>query len=152
MRDPLAVGISAEWLRSLRERGRLEPGSDAEITIRRAYETFVPLNAEALKLCSDWQLMPGGAPNDHRDATYDRALIDRLRTLDERAGPVVRRFAAADARFDGYRPALRDARARVEAGDHEFFTSPRCASYHTIWMQLHEELLVALELERKEVT
>ena len=106
------------------------------------------LNAEALKVCSDWHVRPGGVPNDHTDVGYDWAVIDRLRALDARAGPVVRRFADADARFAGYRSALREARTRVEAGDREFLASPRCASYHTVWMQLHEELLVALGLER----
>ncbi len=148
VRDPLPVGITAEWLRGLRERGRLEPGSEAEAATRRGYESFLPLNAEALKVCSDWQVRPGGVPNDHTDAGYDWAVIDRLRALDARAGPVVRRFADADARFAGYRSALREARTRVEAGDREFLASPRCASYHTVWMQLHEELLVALGLER----
>jgi hypothetical protein len=51
-------------------------------------------------------------------------------------------------RFEGYRPRLRDARERVNEGEHEWLTSPRIDSYHTVWMQLHEDLLLALGLDR----
>src|SRR5665213_83484 len=45
---------------------RLAPGAEAEQSARRAYERFLPLNLEMLRLCSDWQVRPGGVPNDHR--------------------------------------------------------------------------------------
>jgi len=38
--------------------------------------------------------------------------------------------------------------ARVDAGDTEWLTSPRLDSYHTVWMQLHEDLLLALGRDR----
>ncbi len=122
-------------LRELRERQALPPGSREEAEAARAYEVFRPLNREVLQLCSDWQVRPGGAPNDHADAAYDWSVIHRLR--------VVPRFAP-------YREQLRDARRRVVGDEHEWFTSPRVASYHTVWMELHEELLTALGLERRD--
>ncbi len=115
---------------------------------RAAYEQFLPRNVEVIRVCNDWQVRAGGAPNDHRDAAYDWGLIDRLATIDDRIGPVIRRLGKAVAHFDGYRPRLRSARTRVEDGDREWFTSPRIDSYHTVWMELHEHLLVALGLER----
>jgi hypothetical protein len=51
-------------------------------------------------------------------------------------------------RFAPYRERLRDARRRVANGESEWLTSPRVDSYHTVWMELHEELLAALGLER----
>lgn len=112
------------------------------------YEAFRPLNREVLQLCTDWQLRPGGAPNDHRDAAYDWSVIDRLEALDERAGPLLRRLAGVEARFAPYRDRLRAARRRLSEGEHEWLTSPRVDSYHTVWMELHEELLSALGLTR----
>ena len=51
-------------------------------------------------------------------------------------------------RFEGYRARLRAARQKVDDGAHEWLTSPRIDSYHTVWMQLHEDLLLALGKER----
>ncbi len=127
---------------------RLPAGSADEARARLVYVAFLPLNAELLQICTHWQVRPGGAPNDHTDPAYDWALVERLRSLDERVGPSVRRLAAMVTRFEGYRDRLRAALARVEDGGQEWLTSPGCDSYHTVWMQLHEDLLLALGLER----
>lgn len=130
------------------DRFRLPAGSDAEVAVTRAYEQFLPRNAELLALCTDWQVRPGGAPNDHRDAHYDWSVIDRLVALDERMGPVVRRLGRTVDHFAPYRERLRGARRRVESGEPDWFASPRIDSYHTVWMQLHEDLLLSLGLDR----
>ena len=117
-------------------------------TTRSAYEQFLPRNVELIRVCNDWQVRPGGVPNDHHDAGYDWGLIDRLTTIDDRIGPVIRRLGTSVAHFNGYRARLRTARTKVEDGDRDWFTSPRIDSYHTVWMELHEHLLVALGLER----
>jgi hypothetical protein len=36
----------------------------------------------------------------------------------------------------------------VHGGDHDWFTMPVIDSYHTIWFELHENLLATLNLER----
>ena len=127
---------------------RLDPGSEIEQVASRAYEQFLDLNRELIRICHDWQVRPGGVHNDHTDPRYDWGVIDRLRTLDERTRPVVRRVARSVERFAPYPPRLRSALVRVEEGEHAWLTSPRIDSYHTVWMQLHEDLLLALGLER----
>jgi hypothetical protein len=127
---------------------RVEVGSDTEARIDRAYQRFLPLNHELLRLCSEWQVRPGGVPNDHLDVRYDWAVVDRVRALDERVGPVIRSIEQELNRFAAYQPRLRSALARVDDGDHEWLTSPRLDSYHTVWMQLHEDLLLALGADR----
>jgi hypothetical protein len=52
------------------------------------------------------------------------------------------------ARFATYRPRLRAARVRVAEGETDWLTSPRIDSYHTVWMELHEDLLIALGRDR----
>ena len=128
---------------------RCEPGTEAEERLQRVFERFLGLNAELLQLCNDWQVKRGGAANDHRDAAYDWSVIQRLGALDERAGAVARHAGQAVARLARYRSCLRTARTRVEEGEHDWFTSPRLDSYHTVWMQWHEDLLLALGLERE---
>jgi hypothetical protein len=127
---------------------RLEPGSDAEAALRRSYEAFLALNRELIRVCNDWQVRPGGVPNDHNDPPYDWSVVDRLQALDERATPVIARVGRVHARFTTYRPRLRAALERVDEGEHEWLTSPRCDSYHTVWMQLHEDVLLALGADR----
>ena len=127
---------------------RAAPGSEAERAASSAYERFQPLNGEFLRVCHDWQVRPGGVPNDHTDVRYDWSVVDRLRTLDERTAPVVRRLARSIARFEPYPRRLRAALTRVDDGDREWFTSPRLDSFHTVWMQLHEDLLLALGRDR----
>jgi hypothetical protein len=127
---------------------RLPGGGEEERVAQRAYERFLPLNSELLRVCSDWQVQPGGSPNDHRDPRYDWSVVDRLHTLDERIGPVASRLGRTIDRFAAYRPRLRAALARVDEGETEWLTSPRLDSYHTVWMQLHEDLLLALGADR----
>lgn len=129
---------------------RLAADGEDEPVARRAYERFLPLNRELLHICSSWQVRPGDIPNDHKDPRYDWAVIDRLHGLDERIGPVVSRLGRAVARFAEYRPRLRHALGQVDDGAAEWLTSPRCDSYHTVWMQLHEDLLLAIGGDRAE--
>jgi hypothetical protein len=127
---------------------RVEAGGELEAAVDRAYQRFLVLNHELIRVCNDWQVRPGGAPNDHADPTYDWSVIDRLVTIDDRVAPILRTTSQRVTRFFGYRARLRYARERVNDGEHEWLTSPRIDSYHTVWMQLHEDLLLALGLDR----
>jgi hypothetical protein len=122
--------------------------ADVEAAVERSYTRFLDLNRELIRLCNDWQVRPGGVPNDHRDPTYDWGVIDRLVVIDDRVAPILRSTANSVTRFGAYRARLRSARERVHEGEHEWLTSPRIDSYHTVWMQLHEDLLLALGRDR----
>ncbi|MCZ7535941.1 MAG: MarR family transcriptional regulator [Acidimicrobiia bacterium] len=129
---------------------RLADDAPEYAAVHRAYEAFLPLNAELIRLCSDWQVRPGNVPNDHSDLRYDWGVVDRLRALDERAGGVVRRLARSVPRFAAYRARLHDSLRKLEDGDNDWFTSPRIDSYHTVWMHMHEDLLATLGLRRED--
>jgi hypothetical protein len=138
---PAGRNVHAAW-------ARVPAGSTVEAAVERAYQRFLPLNRALIAACHDWQVLPSGAPNEHRDARYDWGVVDRVRTINEQIGPVVRRVAAQVERFGAYRARLRAALARLDEGEHEWLTSPRVDSYHTVWMQLHEDLLLALGADR----
>jgi hypothetical protein len=125
-------------------------GREGHERVVAAYERFRPLNRLLLQVCSDWQVRPGGVPNDHRDSVYDWGVIDRLVALDEQAGPVARGLGRHITRFAPYRERMRAARRRVEDGEADWLTSPRLDSYHTVWMQWHEDLLLGLGIQRGE--
>lgn len=126
---------------------RLAPGSEEETLARHAYERFLTLNGEFLRLCTDWQLKPGNEPNDHSDAAYDFKVLERLDRLDERAGQLLEGLGKMVTRFASYRSRLTDALDKI-SDDRAWFASPRCDSYHTVWMQLHEDLLTAVGVDR----
>ena len=63
---------------------------------------------------------------------------------------MVRSLGRRVSRFAQYRDRLRGARRRVQDHEHDWLLSPRIDSYHTVWMQLHEDLLLGLGLDRAE--
>jgi hypothetical protein len=126
---------------------RLAPGSEEEAQAKGAYERFLSLNVEFLRICTDWQLKPGNEPNDHSDLAYDFKILERLDRLDDRAGHLLEGLGKIVPRFGGYRPRLTDALDKI-GDDRAWLASPRCDSYHTVWMQLHEDLLTAVGVNR----
>ena len=62
--------------------------------------------------------------------------------------PICADLAAALDRFAGYGPRLAHALEQVQAGDGDWFTKPMIASYHTVWFEMHEDLLSTLGIER----
>ncbi len=123
----------------------------AREAVRGAYERFLPLNTELLAVCTAWQLRANDGPptvNDHLDAAYDAAVVDRLTHLHSQAAPVCDGLTAALDRFACYRPRLEAAIDRVRAGDGDWFTKPMLPSYHTVWFELHEDLLSTLGIDR----
>ncbi len=119
----------------------------ARDAVRADYERFVALNPDLLEVCTDWQ-MRGDEVNDHTDAEYDQAVVDRLVDLHVRVRPVLADLRAHLARFAGYSQRLRGALERVTEGERDWFTKPTIDSYHTVWFELHEDLLATLGLER----
>lgn len=123
--------------------------SGATDAVRLAYERFLALNMGLLAVCTDWQVR-GSVPNDHSDDAYDAAVIGRLREIHTEALPIVDDLGQVLDRFAGYAPRLTAALDRLAAGEQEYFTKPIIDSYHTIWFELHEDLLTSLGLERSE--
>lgn len=120
-------------------------------TVDGAYRRFLEINADLLGVCTDWQMKVVGGEqmlNDHTDAAYDAEVIGRLGGVDDAVQPLCAVVAAELSRFAGYGPRLADARAKLEAGDCDWFTKPLVDSYHTVWFELHEDFLVTLGIER----
>lgn len=121
----------------------------ARAVIDEGYRRFLDLNDVLKQVCTDWQLRDG-AINDHSDPAYDRTVVDRLLGVHIEAEPITKELHAALARFGRYGDRLARAARRVDAGEHEWFTGVTIDSYHTVWFQLHEDLLVTLGIDRME--
>ncbi len=112
------------------------------------YEPFLELNTRFKELCTSWQLRDG-APNDHSDEAYDHVCLENLLALNQSAGPVLDAMATALPRMSRYRRRLDAAATDVAGGATKRFTGVMCESYHDIWMELHEDLIVLQGIDRQ---
>jgi len=154
----LRSGRMPGWM--LTKEGRLEGerllAVELDATGRRgdlvaAYDDFLPHNREFLGLCTDWQLrdVDGDAVvNDHDDPEHDRLVIERLDALHAELAPLLDRMTSVLPRMAAYAPRFNEALQRVHQGELEWFTKPIIDSYHTVWFELHEDLLATLGIER----
>jgi hypothetical protein len=129
---------------------RLPAGGDDEKALRPLFEKFLPVNHELREICSAWQLRPDGSTNDHADAAYDASVRDRLDDVDSSIGRILRRMTEIQPRLAHYRADLTAALEKLDDGDQSALTSPLSRSYHTVWMHLHQELLLLLGISRAE--
>lgn len=109
--------------------------SGAHAAITEAYHDFLVLNPELLDLCAAWQTTTAPRPR----------ILDRLADLHQRATAVL--GALVLPRFTRYEARLGHALARAVAGHQEYVTNS-VDSYHAVWFQLHEDLLVTLGTPR----
>jgi pyruvate,orthophosphate dikinase len=117
--------------------------------MREVHEDFVAVNGDFKQLASDWQLRDGETPNDHTDSAYDQSVMSRLPGIHERVMPVVAQAATLAPRLEHYQARLASALEKVQTGDSRWLLSPLIDSYHTVWFELHEELIGLAGLSRQ---
>ncbi len=118
-----------------------------------AYEQFELINDQLKALITRWQTMTVGGEqvsNDHSDPEYDAGIINDLGDLHERIEPVIARFSKHVPRLRLYGEKLSAALDRVEDGEHRWVSDATIDSYHTVWFELHEDLLRITGRERSE--
>lgn len=130
---------------------RLESAADPALAkaLSPGYQQFLKLNTEFKELCNNWQLK-NGAPNDHSDSSYDQLQIDALTSIADRVQPIIAQLAVDLPRLARYNKRLQGAAERVAAGEIKMFTGVMCGSFHDIWMELHEDLMVLQGIDRAE--
>ena len=117
------------------------------------YERFLAINPQVLRVASAWQVRTVAdveVPNDHEDRGHDASVIDELGSLHRRAERLLVEFESSLPRLAGYRPRLSLALQRVRSGEVDWFVRPGLDSYHTVWFELHENLLATLGRRRND--
>lgn len=118
------------------------------VEIEAAYAAFLELNGPFLAVCTDWQIRVDEAgtpqPNRHTDPDHDAAVLARLAPLHAGITEIGTRLTAAIERFGCYVPRFAHAWERLQANDVDWLTRPLIDSYHTVWFELHEDLLATL--------
>ena len=132
--------LLADELDSLGERERVE----------LAYERFLTGNGTMLAVCTRWQVRDQEAQilNDHSDAEYDQGVLAELAELDRLVQPICKELSGVLSRFKIYSRRFTVALDHLAAGDLDWFTKPIMESYHTVWFELHEDLLATLGIDR----
>ena len=127
------------------------PRADAGFSA--AHERFEIVNNELKQVITDWQTMTVGGQqvaNDHSDADYDNGVIDRLGGVHEKVEPILKAFATTVPRFAYYLDKLETALEKAEDGDSAWVSDATIDSYHTVWFELHEDILRVLGEQREE--
>lgn len=125
----------------------------ADVGFKGHYERFETINRELKQIITDWQTVSVGGKtiaNDHSDSDYDDKLIDRLGAFHESAESVLAGLEAGLARMGRYSEKLLAALEKSEDGAIEWVSDAKIDSYHTVWFELHEDLLRLMGTERDE--
>ncbi|MFI5710200.1 transcriptional regulator [Kribbella sp. NPDC051620] len=150
---------SGGW--SLTEAGRAENARQlaaeldqvgGRLAIQQAYAEFLPLNGRLQEACTQWQLRPTEddalAFNDHTDADWDRRVVEELESLGQSLRGISHRVSAVLERLGGYDARFAAALRRVREGDGSWVDRTGADSCHTVWFELHEDLIATLGLTR----
>ena len=116
--------------------------------VHELYRSFMVLDPELKSACTDFQVRDGLTVNDHTDPEYDAAVIGRLAEINRGVQPITAQLAGELDRFGHYGDRFDLALGRVLGGDLDWFTKPSVDSYHEVWFELHEDLLVTLGIDR----
>jgi hypothetical protein len=146
--DGKALRISPDGRTRLDELLTAERQQADQAALSATHREFRSVNTEFKTLVTDWQLKDG-RPNTHDDADYDAAVLTRLDGVHQAVTPIIAAAAAQLPRLDRYAAKLQAALDKIAAGDTEWLSRPLIDSYHTVWFELHEELIQAAGLTRE---
>lgn len=122
-------------------RARLQRLLDAEratvdaAAANQVYEDFGAVNAELKPVIAGWQ-KTRGTPDE--DAA---AVLARVDELHRAVLPVIAAAGRLVPRMRTYADRLDAALRLTKAEDTSWLTRPMVDSYHTVWFELHEELI-----------
>ncbi|MFE3957870.1 pyruvate, phosphate dikinase [Nocardia sp. NPDC059091] len=115
-----------------------------------AYDEFCVFNGDLKVIITDWQMKDPATVNDHADAEYDASVLGRLNETHQRLRPLIGRLGGLAPRLSRYLDRLDRAVERIAEGDHTYVARPIMDSYHTVWFELHEDLIGLCGLTRAE--
>jgi len=142
------------------QNGRYRPMPEGIAKVDEIYETesaaqslcdellegdFHPPNMLLKEIVTAWQMKTVDGEqimNDHTDADYDAGVIARLKDeVHPKVTPIVTALAALVPRFARYQGRLEESLVKLEGGDGKYMAHPMADSYHTVWFEMHEEMI-----------
>ncbi len=110
----------------------------------RALDGFLGIDDRMKHIVTAWQMREVDGEqvlNDHTDEAYDAGVLGDFAALHEDARAWLEPLTQGLPRLAGYLSRLDHAAAMTEEGDHRFIASPTLDSYHSVWFELHEDLI-----------
>jgi pyruvate,orthophosphate dikinase len=137
--------LTADGKAVARERIAADAASWGPATAAAALDTFLGLDARMKTTVTAWQMRDVDGTqefNDHSDAAYDARVLGDLAALHAEATAWLTPLVTGLPRLAAYRERLERANTAAQAGDQRFVASPRVDSYHSVWFELHEDLIL----------
>ncbi|MEU0540489.1 pyruvate, phosphate dikinase [Nocardia sp. NPDC005978] len=147
---PAGFRLTPEGRPRLAELLEAERASADHAALTAAYDEFCVYNADLKVIITDWQMKDPATVNDHADADYDAAVLARLAATHRALRPLVHRLGGLAPRLIRYTDRLDRAVERIAEGDLTYVARPIMDSYHTVWFELHEDLIGLCGLTRAE--
>ena len=116
-----------------------------------ALDAFVALDHRMKETVTAWQMREIDGTqtfNDHADVAYDAKVLDDLAAVHADASAWLTPLMAGLPRLAAYRERLGRAAAAARGGDNRYVASPRVDSYHGVWFELHEDLILLASRNR----
>ena len=121
-------------------------------SVEAAHEAFTEENGYFLDTITKWQVRPESwdpmAANDHTDWRWDERVLSSLSARSQALQPINQQLEDRLGRFEGYHDRFAASLARAEHGQKRWVDEPGIDSCHTVWFELHEDLLATLGIER----
>ncbi|MEM2914308.1 MAG: hypothetical protein QXH91_02740 [Candidatus Bathyarchaeia archaeon] len=125
---------------------------EQKAVVIKSCEDFEEVNVKFKQLVTMWQMKNIDGVfviNDHMDPVYDAKILNDLFALHKDVVDVVERLAKFFPRYKRYIGRLDYAIEKLKIGEHDYLVrDPK--SYHSIWYELHEDILKLWGKERKE--
>ena len=118
-------------------------------------DEFHVLDGRMKALVTAWQVRDVAGEqvlNDHSDAAYDTQTMADLAALHADTAAWLIPLAASQRPYSVYLARLGRALELARAGDQRYVASPRVDSYHSVWFELHEDLIRLSGKKRAEAT
>lgn len=110
-----------------------------------ALDGLLPLDHRMKEIVTSWQMREFNGQqiiNDHTDEVHDSTVLAEFRSLHADASKWLRTLVDGLPRLGAYLARLERAAGMVDGGDSAYLASPRVDSYHSVWFELHEDLII----------
>jgi predicted transcriptional regulator len=125
--------------RERHEKLRTDNVPDRNDDLVDAYDEFLAPNRDFKAVTTKWQTEANGDPS---------VVLPELIAIDESVGKVLTLASGSVPRMQSYIPRFKIALNAFKDGETSALARPMSGSYHDVWMELHEDLLLILGRER----
>jgi pyruvate,orthophosphate dikinase len=118
-----------------------------------ALDDLLPFDHRMKEIMTGWQMREVDGEqvlNDHSDSEHDAAVLAEFQSLHKDSNVWLESLAEGLQRLALYVARLARAADQVAGGDTMYLASPRVDSFHSIWFELHEDLILLAGRTREE--